>query len=157
MTRRALLACSAILLAAPFCPAQEAKPNFSGKWVLAVDKSDFGAFPGPSSRTDVIDHQEPKLKITVTTKGQQGERTYERNYTTDGKENTNSQGPMEVKSKTRWDGKLLITEAKFEIQGNPVEIKEQWELTDEGKTLVSKRDLKSSQGETTQKLVFNKE
>ena len=157
MMRKTLLVCAAIFVATCLWAAQESKPNFSGKWELDVAKSEFGALPGPSSRTDVIDHQEPKVKITVTVKGPQGERTFERNYTTDGKENTNTQFNMEVKSKTHWEGKVLVTELKLEIQGNPLEIKEQWELSEDGKVLVIKRDLKSSQGDTSQKLVFSKQ
>ncbi len=157
MNKAFLLCVVALLAVASAGFSQDAKPNFSGKWVLDTGKSDFGALPGPNSRTDVIDHQDPKLKVNSTIKGPQGERVVERSYTTDGKENTNTQGNTEVKSKTRWEGKQLVTELKLEIQGNPVEIKDVWELGEDGKVLTMKRDLKSSQGETSQKLHFDKQ
>lgn len=157
MTRRTLLLLAVAVLGALLCPAQDAKPNFTGKWVLDIPKSEFGVLPAPASRSDVIDHQDPKLKLTVTTKGPQGERTTELNYTTDGQENTNTVGGREIKSRARWDGKRLITEAKLEVQGNSIELKDVWELGEEGKILTLSRELKSPQGETSQKLIFNKE
>ncbi len=157
MKRTFLLLAVVFLLAGLLCPAQEARPNFTGKWVLDTAKSDFGPVPGPSSRNDVIDHQDPKLKLTVTSKGQQGELVAELNYTTDGKENTNTIRGREVKSKTRWEGKQLVTEAKMELQGNTLEIKDTWELSGDGKVLTIGRELKSPQGEASQKLIFNKE
>ena len=72
--------------------AQE-KPNFSGKWVLNAQQSDFGKAP-PQDRqvVIVIDHKEPSVKLTRTTKGDAipgGEATNQWQYTTDGKERTN--------------------------------------------------------------------
>ena len=146
----------AVVLLACLAVAQD-KPSFSGKWVMNSSKSEFGAFPGPDSRTDDIDHKEPKIKVMSATKGQQGERTTERNYTTDGEENTNAGfGGNPMKSKTRWEGKTLVTETKLKFQDNDVEIKDVWELLEEGKVLVIKRDLKSSQGEISQKVHFDK-
>lgn len=146
-----------IVTAALAGSAQDAKPDFSGKWVLDTAKSDFGMLPPASAQTHVIEHKDPKLKVNTTTKGPQGETSSERNYTTDGKENTNTQGPQEIKSTTKWDGKRLVTESKREIQGNIIEIKDTWELSEDGKGLTISRDLKSPQGETSQKLIYNKD
>lgn len=157
MKRAILLWVAVSLLGAMFCLAQDAKPNFTGKWNLDTGKSDFGMLQPPESQTHVVDHKDPKLKITTSTKGPQGERTTERSHTTDGEENTNKQGNNEVKSRTKWDGKRLIIESKLEIQGNVIEIKDTWELADEGKALKIGRDLKGPQGETSQKLIYAKE
>jgi hypothetical protein len=61
----------AILLAATFAltAAAQDKPNFSGKWVLDPQQSDFGDFPAPQSQVNVIDHKEPKIKLTQTIRG----------------------------------------------------------------------------------------
>ena len=53
MHRKASLVCFA---AVAFAASLAAKPNFSGTWTLNVSKSDFGMLPGPTSRTDVIEH-----------------------------------------------------------------------------------------------------
>ncbi|MDQ6758515.1 MAG: hypothetical protein M3Z32_01460, partial [Acidobacteriota bacterium] len=66
--------------AASIAPAAKlsggAKPNFSGTWKLNVAKSDFGVIPGPESRTDIIDHSDPSLKVSVKEEGPQGKRDY---------------------------------------------------------------------------------
>jgi len=67
----------------------QSKPNFTGTWKVNNSKSDFGPMPAPQSSTSKIDHKEPSLRIATTWVGDQGERTFEFSYTTDGKENTN--------------------------------------------------------------------
>ena len=136
--------------------AQDAKPNFSGTWELQVDKSDFGPLPAPQAQTTIVDHKEPNLKVTITAKTQQGERTSVRNLTTDGQENTNTVGATTIRSKTRWVEKELVTEATFEAQAGKIQTKDRWQLSDEGKTFTIDRTLSSEMGEATQKWVYSK-
>lgn len=155
--KRALLFATVILLAAMICGAQD-KPDFTGKWVLDVAKSDFGPLPAPESQVRVIDHKDPKLKINETTKSQRGERATDREITTDGQENKTSFGPNEYVSKSHWDGKRLVTEGTLKLQdGTNIQINDTTELAEDGKVMTVKRDLKSPQGEATQKLTFNKQ
>ncbi len=148
-----------LLAASIAAPGQEAKPDFTGKWVLDVAKSEFGPLPAPESQVNEIDHKEPKIKVATTSRGSQGERKTERNLTTDGEENTNAGfGGSQAKSRSKWDGKRLVTESTTE---NPnfgkIEIKEVWELAEDGKQLTVARDFKSSQGDANQKMIFKKE
>ena len=53
--------------------AQDAVPNFTGKWSIDIAKSDFGPMPPPESVVHVIDHKEPNIKVVTTQKGAQGE------------------------------------------------------------------------------------
>jgi hypothetical protein len=155
--KRSLLYATILLLAAAFAAAQD-KPNLSGKWVLDLSKSNFEPLPAPDSQVRVIDHKEPKLRISETTKDQRGERTRDREITTDGKENKTTVGPNEYVSKSRWDGNRLITEGTLKLEnGTNVDIKETAELSDDGNVMTLKRELKSPQGEATQKLTFNKQ
>lgn len=158
--KRSLLAALVLLLAAPAW-AQDAKPDFSGKWNLDLAKSDFGPAPPPESIVIVIEHKEPNLKVTSTQTGQQGVVTNERNLTTDGKENTNRMramgGEQDVKSTTRWEGTKLATALKMDFQGSVIEFNDSWELSDGGKVLLIARAIKTPQGDFTQKTVFNKQ
>ena len=148
-----------VFLAAP-AHAQDTMPSLSGTWVLDVAKSDFGPAPAPVSIVHVVEHKEPNIKITSTQKTAQGEFTNERNITTDGKENTNKMrtmgGEQEVKSTSTWKGKKLATALKLTVQGASVDIDDAWELSEDGKVLTVVRNIKSPQGEFTQKTVFNK-
>ena len=106
--------------------AAQNKTNFSGTWKLNTSKSDFGMIPGPDSRTDVIDHKDPSLKVSVTAEGAQGKQQYTVNYTTDGKEAVNSLPGREMKSTLSWQGKNLVVDTKLKFQGNDVTVKSTW-------------------------------
>jgi hypothetical protein len=143
----------ALVLAAA---AQDKNPDFSGKWKLDTAKSDFGMMPGPTSQTSVIDHKEPKIKITTTAAREQGEQTSEANYTLDGKESTNTMGPREIKTIAKWEGKKIVMKSKFDYQGSEIELADTYSLSEDGKGLTIDRAIKSPMGEIAQKMVFVK-
>src|SRR5258708_21072762 len=78
--------------------AAQSKPNFSGTWKLNVSKSDFGPLPGPDSQSNVIEHNDPVLKVNVSVEGPQGKQNFNFTYTTDAKEVINNQSPPNVNS-----------------------------------------------------------
>jgi hypothetical protein len=158
--KKLMLAALVFLLTAS-ATAQAVKPDFSGKWNLDVAKSDFGAAPRPESIVHVIAHTEPALRVESTQTTQQGTATNVRNLTTDGKENTNTLramgGEQEVKSTTKWDGNKLVTALKIAFQGMTADILDTWDLSADGKVLTISREFKTSQGDFTQKTVYNKQ
>ena len=85
------------------------KPNFSGVWKLNVAKSDFGVMPPPESRTDVIEHIEPTLKLSRDEKGAEGPRKYIINTSNDGREVVNKWGPMDVRVTANWEGPAFVS------------------------------------------------
>jgi hypothetical protein len=133
------------------------KPDFSGTWKLNVAKSDFGNFPGPSSRTDEITHKEPAIAVNVNLEGPQGKLQFTANYTTDGKEVTNKMGDREVKAVARWDGNNLLINSKFNINDAPVTATATWSLGADGKTFTINVHFTSAMGDVDQKLVFEKQ
>jgi hypothetical protein len=158
--KKAIFALSAIVLAAAVVAAQDAKPDFSGTWTLDLAKSDFGPMPPPDSLVSVIEHKEPNFKITTTQKGQQGELTNVRALTTDGKEAVNKLqtmgGEQDVKSITKWNGRLLTTSFSLDAQGAMIDITDTFALSDDGKLLTVTRSLKTPQGDFTSTMVFTK-
>ena len=161
MKRHVLSLTVLLLILAASAAAQDAKPDFSGKWVLDAAKSDFGPTPPPEYVTHVIEHKEPNIKVVTSQKSIQGETTNERNLTTDGKDNTNKMrlmgGEQEVKSSSRWDGGKLATTMKLDVQGATVELNDTWELSGRGEVLTIVRAVKTPQGDFTVKTVFNKQ
>ncbi|HEV8038252.1 MAG TPA: hypothetical protein VGP62_05255 [Bryobacteraceae bacterium] len=135
----------------------QSKPNFSGTWKLNVAKCDFGPLPAPDSRTDVITHNEPTIKIDVDSKGGQGDFTGTLNYTTDGKEVSNKMGPRDVKSTLGWEGSHLVVNSKLSINDAEITIKTVWTLSDDGKTLSQDAHINSPMGELDTKQVFEKQ
>jgi hypothetical protein len=135
----------------------QAKPNLSGTWKVNVSKSDFGPMPAPDSETHKIDHQEPAIKVNVASSGQMGDLNYDANYTTDGKECTNSVMGNEFKSVLKWDGDDLTIDTKGSFNGTDFTAKDRWTLSQDGKTLTIQRHLSSAMGEADQKVVYDKQ
>jgi hypothetical protein len=163
--KKTLLPAFVVLVALPVAAsawAQDATPNYTGKWSIDLAKSDFGPMPPPESVVHVIEHTEPNLKIVTTQKGPQGETTNERMLTTDGKENVNKMRmggaePQEVRSTSKWNGKTLATAFKLDMQGNTFDVNDSWKLSDDGKVLTIMREIKSAQGDFGTTMVFNKQ
>ncbi len=135
----------------------QAKPNFSGTWTLVPAKSEFGMMPPPSSAVQTIAHNEPQLKVVTTQTGDQGTTTTESNYTTDGKECSNT-GPMDsqIKSTLKWDGSALIVDSKLDFQGNAVTIANRWTLSEDGKSLTINTHFATPMGDGDAKMVYEK-
>lgn len=132
-------------------------PNFSGTWKLNVGKSDFGPIPPPDSRIDKIDHKEPAIKVSFTSKGGQGDQSGELNFTTDGKPNLNSVGGNDLKGRGSWDGAALVLDNTLNVQGSDIQLKTRWELSADGKVLTQAGHIAGPMGELDVTYVFEKQ
>jgi hypothetical protein len=151
--RIAPLAALLVVLAAG--AGAQGAPNLSGTWVLQADKSDFGMMPGPTSRTDVIDHQEPKLTIrrtVVTSDGQQNVTDFA--CAVDGRTCENVAGPLTLKSVLRWDGRTLVMATTTPTPQGEVAITDRYSLSEDGQTLTQARTLAMGTEQTTQTMVL---
>jgi hypothetical protein len=135
----------------------QTRPNLSGTWKVNMSKSDFGHGPAPEARTDIIVHEEPNLKDTITQSNQQGEITYDMNYSTDSKETINTIRKSEFKSIAHWDGSQLAIESKGSLGGAATTLKDHWSLSEDGKTLTLQRHAARTIGSTDQTIVFDKQ
>src|SRR3954465_14917035 len=96
---------------------KKSHPDFSGTWEIDRTKSDFGEFSErPLSKADstlVIAHGDPELKIRRTLRINGQEEVKEFTYYTDERGETNPAtiGVGEIKSKTKWDGDKVVSEA----------------------------------------------
>lgn len=132
------------------------KPDFSGTWTLNVAKSDFGILGGPINRTDLIIHKGPSLSESITADTIQEKQEFKMNYTTDGKGTVNKMGTLQIKSDAKWVGSNLVISSTY-ILAAPVSSEATWTLSPDGKTLTTNTRFKGSLGDTTQKLVFEKQ
>ena len=129
----------------------------TGNWKLNTAKSEFGQMPAPDSMTQKIAHEDPKLKVNVKQVGQFGEMEFEANYTTDGKESTNTIRDNPMTSILKWEGDALLVETKGKFGDNDFTMKDKWSVSEDGKVLTINRHFSSSMGEGDQKLVLEKQ
>jgi hypothetical protein len=66
-------------------------------------------------------------------------------------------GDQDVKSTTKWNGKILATTRTIEAQGMSIGIDDAWELSADGKVMTINRQLKTPQGDFSTTIVFNKQ
>jgi hypothetical protein len=172
MRKKATLTALAMMAWATMALAQ-AKPDFSGTWILDVEKSELGGASGgsgsggpgggpsraPSPALDakfVITQTASELSIDQQVGGHSNVITFK----LDGSEsaNTGMRGGQ-LKSKARWDGDRIVvesTQAMTTPNGErTLETKEVRSLAADG-TMVVERTTQTPRGTRTQKLVFKK-
>src|SRR5262245_27183348 len=135
----------------------QAKPKFSGEWVMVPEKSDFGPVPAPASMTRTITHQDPILKIvTVQTGGATGDRKIETTFSTDGKPQKNTIIDSAMTTTGKWEDKTIVLTSTMSMQRVDVGIEDRMSLSDDGKTLTLTRKIAAPDGEMTAKVVMVK-
>lgn len=133
-------------------------PNLSGQWKLNLEKSDFGAMPPPDSLVYGIRHNGASLLLDLE---QDGKKTH-LEFTTDGEERvTDSSRDSELWTRVYWAGPVLIFEARDKArpahESRGVRWTSRWTVSEDGKTLSVQKHITTPQGETDQRLVFEKQ
>lgn len=138
--------------------ASDAKPNFSGRWRMDKDKSNFATFQAPDIVVQVVDQRGPTMNVhTVETRGKQT-NTADVSYFTDGSTSSNIINGRQAESKAFWDGNALnIRTTEKDSKGEDVVIEDRWELSDDGKTLNRTSHIITSKGSVDMTLVSHKE
>ena len=152
-----------LLLAAAMAPAQDngqtpVHTNFSGRWRMDKEKSDFANFTMPDILVRVIDQHDPTMNVhTVQTNGQKTS-TVDATYMTDGSVASNIINNRDATSKAFWDGKVLVIRTNMKTAKNEdEEIEDRYELSDDGQILITTSHVTTDKGEVTMKMVCVKE
>lgn len=162
-SRRALLlSCTPVLLLPAFAysqaPLPPPRPDFSGRWRMIKDKSDFGGFTIPDLVVRVIEHRDPTLNVhTIQTTGTKT-TTADVSYFTDGSQASNVINGHDATSKAFWDGPALVIRTNMkDSKGEDVVIEDRWELSDDQQTLTTTSHIETTKGQVDMKLVCLKE
>jgi hypothetical protein len=149
----------AAALALPAGVSAQSKPDFSGKWIQDMDKSDpmrgpgGGGPAGPQAIT--VTQSATELAIERDTPNGPMKNVYK----LDGTESENTTARGTSKTKSSWEGATLVTVGTqtMNMQGNDVtmEMKEVRSIDADGTMLVV-TTTKSPMGERTRKTVFKK-
>jgi hypothetical protein len=134
------------------------KPNFTGRWRMVKDRSEFHGFKMPDGVVRVVDHRDPVLNLhTLQTTGTKTSIA-DVSYFTDGSPSTNTINGREAQSKAYWDGPALVIRTTMKnAKGDNELIEDRWELSADGQTLTTTSHVSTEQGGAILTLVCEKE
>ena len=127
-----------LLLASSLAAGEDPKPDFSGTWRFNPEKSKLETIIPPQSKLIfVIEHEDPKFKMTRTLI--LGERTDTLSWeaTTDGKEHHRKDGEFESRMRMTWMGDELILKSRLTRHDEQGTNEAHYRLTDEGMTMIA--------------------
>ena len=123
--KRKLGMAAALVVALAVSGYAQKKPDLSGTWTVATEKSDAAPAPGGGAgrgsmgMTGPITIKQTADSVSIESQGRQGAMT--RTYKLDGTETEIHMGPMTAKGKAKWDGdKLVIETTRHTQDGTPV-------------------------------------
>jgi len=155
MAKPYLAICSMVFLYTALASGQN-RPDFSGTWKENLEKSQ----PKSSwlkSYVNKIEQQGANLKVTTTTVGDRGERTYDRTYVI-GQENKSQDAEGDqFTTNVKYDGNALVFETAEKEHDATLTSKEVWTLSGDGKTLTKSIHRSGPRGESDQKYVLEKQ
>jgi hypothetical protein len=160
MTRKFMLvALLAVALAVPSIAVAQAKPDFSGKWIQDMEKSDpmgGGGGRGPAG-PQTWTYTQTATELAMERETPNGvQKTV---YKLDGSDSVNAGGRGgDVTSKTVWDGNKLVTKYTRAMgqSGATIEVTETRSIEADGTLVVVSTMKGGPQGDTSRKTVFKK-
>jgi len=133
-------------------------PNFSGRWRMVKEKSEFNGFKVPDVVIRVVDHHDPMINLhTIQTTDKQTTMS-DVSYFTDNSVTMNTIKGRDAQCRAFWDGQALIVRTKMIMaDGEHEVIEDRWELSPDGHVLTTSSHIVTESGEASLTLVCEKE
>jgi hypothetical protein len=133
-------------------------PDFSGRWNMNLEKSDFGGMERPSSGAYVIRHSGANLALDYTQDG----KTTHLDFMTDGQERvTESNNDADILTRVFWAGPVLTFESRQKArpahQTEAIRWTSRWQLSPDKKQFAIQKHFVTPGGELDQKLIFDRQ
>lgn len=136
---------------------QPKKTDFSGRWRMVKEKSDFAKARMPDAIIRVVDQRGTTLNVHTIQTSENKSTSADVSYFTDGSESANVINGHDAVSRSFWDGAALMIRTRIKFPDYDEEILDRWELSDDGQTLTTTSQISTSKGGTELKLVCVKE
>lgn len=161
---RPILPCLLISLFLPAVAVAFSKPDFSGTWVMEVNRS----FSNPAGleQTMTVVHSGDQIKVEAKIKTRQGEQTINETYTLDGRETDfvppggqpGAKGKRKAMWLPAWRGVVVDDVVTSDSPSGPVTRKtlRKWTLSPDGQTLTVDYYFDDQRGSFEAKRVFVK-
>jgi len=131
-------------------------PDFSGTWVLIVDRTDFGGERPPQSKVQIVEHKGTELVVTIHEVDERGPVHGTARYTTDGQECVNDVFGNPMTSSISWDGAVMIMRTWGKFGDADIMLVDRWSISPDGKTLTIARQFRGHARVVDQTLVFDR-
>ncbi|HKB79140.1 MAG TPA: hypothetical protein VKH35_05440 [Thermoanaerobaculia bacterium] len=129
-------------------------PNLSGTWKENLEKSTKS---NVTSYVNKIETSGDTMKLTTTTNGPRGERTFTRSYVI-GKETTSKMPDGDdVTTSANWEGNALVIVSTIKEPNGAVQSKETWTVSADGKTLTKQRHSHGPRGDRDETFVLERQ
>jgi len=135
--------------------ATSARPNFSGEWTMNTAKSNFGQLPPPTKFVRRIQHSEPSLTVIEEQSAGGRDSTTTRKISTDGKSVTLELNGAAALCSSVWDGSDIVATTTLDSVG--LKFTDRMSLSSDGKTLTSKVQIATPQGDGELTIVFERQ
>jgi hypothetical protein len=134
------------------------KPDFTGRWRMQKDKSDFGGFKTPDVIARTVDQHGAIMNVhTVQTTGQKTSIA-DISYAIDGSVAQNVVNGRDAESRTFWDGSVLVIKTAMKTaKGDPELIEDRWTLSDDKNTLTIASHIETDKGGANLTMVCTRE
>jgi hypothetical protein len=139
-------------------PGALPKTDFSGRWRMMKNLSEFRGFQMPDIVVRIVDDHDPAMNIhTVQTTGQ-NTTTSDITYFTDGSITKNVVNGRDAQSKCYWDGNVLVVRTEMKnSKGLDELITDRWELSSDKQTLTISSHVETEKGSVDMKMVCARE
>ena len=134
----------------------QTRPDLSGTWKQNMEKSPTKS-SWLKSYLNKIELQDANLKVTTTTVGDRGERTYDRTYVIGKEQNSQDREGDQFTTNVKWEGNTLVFETVEKERDAVLTSKEVWTLSDNGKTLIKNIHRSGPRGDPDQTYVLEKQ
>lgn len=140
------------------CLAAQPRPDFNGLWKQNNDRCVPKRTASGFDYSNRIVQSGDDLKMTTITKGDRGERSYDRSYKTDGSDQASKDAEGdEFHTHVHWDGAALVFETVEKDRNGTLTTKETWTLIDGGKTLQKVRKTSGPRGDSEVTYILEKQ
>ena len=141
-----------------FAQSPADKPDFSGRWRMLKDKSEFSGFKTPDIVTRTVEQHGVIMNVhTVQTLGVKTS-IGDVSYSIDGTPTQNVVNGRDAESKTFWDGSVLVVRTTMKTSKGDAElIEDRWALSDDKQTLTTTSHIETDKGGVDMTLVCGRE
>ena len=134
----------------------QTRPDLTGTWKQNMEKSPTKS-SWLKSYVNKIELQDTNLKVTTTTAGDRGERTYDRSYVIGKEQKSQDREGDQFTTNVKWEGNALVFETVEKEHDAVLTSREVWTLSDEGKTLTKNIHRSGPRGDSDQQYILEKQ